>query len=162
MSNRLTQLINVYLSMKKIIISAAMLFSTFMYSQEMPFRLMESMCKAEVWNSDSSRFEPHELYKDCYGLYFGRQNDTMIIAIMSLNDVTQTDITYYKVLSYKNMVHNDLHWLYKAIQMDTGKPCTIHHWRQQYYDDYTGHSYNMVRVDLENYTIRYTDEQQGM
>jgi len=63
MSNRLTQFTNVYLSMKKIIISAAMLFSTFMYSQEM--RLMESMCKAEVWNSDSSRFEPHELYKDC-------------------------------------------------------------------------------------------------
>jgi hypothetical protein len=145
--------------MKKIIISAAMLFSTFMYSQEM--RLMESMCKAEVWNNSSGQFESHELYKGCYGFYFGRQNDTMIIAIMSLNDVTQSDITYYKVLSYKNMVHNDLHWLYKAIQMDTGKPCTIHHWRQQYYDDYTGHSYNMVRVDLEHYTIRYTDEHQG-
>jgi hypothetical protein len=145
--------------MKKIIISAAMLFSTFMYSQEMPFTLMESMCKAEVWNSDSSRFEPHELYKDCYGLYFGRQNDTMIIAIASFKD--STDWTYYKVLSYQNMIKWELHWLYKTIQMDTGKPCTIHHWRQQYYDDYSGHSYNMVRVDLEHYTIRYIDEQRG-
>jgi hypothetical protein len=146
--------------MKKIIISAAMLFSTFMYSQEMPFRLMESMCKAEVWNSDSSRFEPHELYKDCYGLYFGRQNDTMIIAIASFKD--STDWTYYKVLSYQNMIKWELHWLYRAIQMDTGMPCTIHHFRQQYYDDFDPfHTYNMVRVDLENYTIRYTDEQQG-
>lgn len=132
--------------------------STLIYSQEM--RLMESMCKAEVWNNDSSRFEPNELYKDCYGLYFGRQNDTMLIAIMSLNDTTRTDITYYKVLSYKNMVHNDLHWLYRAIQMDTGKPCTIHHWRSQYMAD-GYNSYNMVRIDLENYTIRYIDEVRG-
>ena len=161
MSNRLTQLTNVYLSMKKIIISAAMLFSTFMYSQDMPLRLMESMCKAEVWNSDSSRFEPHSLYWGCYGLYFGRQNDTMIIAIANISDTTGTDITYYKVLSYQNMVKWELHWLYRAIQIDTGMLCTIHHFRQQYYDDYTGHYYNMVRVDLEHYTIRYTDEQRG-
>lgn len=120
---------------------------------------MESLCKVEVWNKDSSRFEPNELYKDCYGLYFGRQNDTMMIAIGSFKD--STDWTYYKVLSYQNMVKWELHWLYKAIQMDTGKPCTIHHFRQQYYEyDYLGY-YNMVRIDLENYTIRYIDEVRG-
>ncbi len=137
-----------------------LLFSSFLYSQEM--RLMESMCKAEVWNNDSSRFEPHELYKGCYGLYETWSNDTMIIAIAGFSDTTGTDITYYKVLSHKNMVKWELHWVYRAIQLNTGKECYIHHWRQQYYDaDFTNHTYNMVRVDLEHYTIRYIDEQQG-
>ena len=134
------------------------LLSELVFSQEM--RLMESMCKAEVWNNDSSRFEPHELYQGCFGLYETWSNDTMIIAIASFKD--STDCTYYKVLSHQNMVNMELHWLYKAIQMDTGKPCTIHHWRQQYYDeDFPNHTYNMVQVDLENYTIRYIDEFQG-
>jgi hypothetical protein len=118
------------------------------------------MCKAEVWNSDSSRFESHSLYWGCYGLYFGRQNDTMIIAIANTSDTTGTDITYYKVISYQNMVKWELHWVYRAIQIDTGMPCTIHHFRNQYYDeDFINHTYNMVRVDLECYTIRYIDEQ---
>lgn len=148
--------------MKKILLVLLLVLSTFMYSQDMPLRLMESMCKAEVWNSDSSRFEQHELYQGCFGLYFGRQNDTMIIAIVNTSDTTGTDITYYKVLSYKNMVKWELHWLYRAIQIDTGKECYIHHWRQQYYDEgFINHTYNMVRVDLENYTIRYIDEQGG-
>jgi hypothetical protein len=145
--------------MKKIIISAAMLFSTFMYSQEM--RLMESMCKAEVWNNSSGQFESHELYKGCYGFYETISNDTMILAIAGFSDTTGTDITYYKVISHQNMVHNDLHWIYKAIQLNTGKECYIHHFRQQYQDDYSGRYYNMVRVDLEHYTIRYIDEQKG-
>ena len=142
--------------MKIIIFLFFILLSKLVYSQEM--RLMESMCKAEVWNNDSSRFEPNELYQGCYGLYETWIKDTMIIAIVSFKD--STDCTYYKVLSHQNMVKNDLHWLYKAIQMDTGKPCTIHHWRSQYMDD-GYNSYNMVRIDLENYTIRYIDEVRG-
>lgn len=139
-----------------------LLLNTIVYSQNMPFRLMESMCKAEVWEDDSSRFEPHELYTGCYGLYFGRQNDTMIIAIIRLDDTTHTDETYYKVLSYQNMVKWELHWVYRAIQINTGKECYIHHFRNQYYDEgFINHTYNMVRVDLENYTIRYIDEQGG-
>ena len=63
----------------------------------MPFHLMESLCKVEVWNKDSSRFEPNELYKGCYGFYHGSQNDTMIVAIGSFKD--STDWTYYKVFS---------------------------------------------------------------
>jgi hypothetical protein len=78
----------------------------------------------------------------------------MIIAIGSFKD--STDWTYYKVLSHQNMVNWELHWLYKAIQMDTGTPCTIHHWRQQYLDAYT--SYNMIQVEFGGYTIRYIDE----
>ena len=147
--------------MKKLLL-IFLLLNKIVYSQDMPLSLMESMCKAEVWDSDSSRFQPHPLYWGCYGLYFGRQNDTMIIAIANTSDTTGTDITYYKVLSYQNMVKWELHWLYKAIQMDTGMPCTIHHWRNQYYDeDFTNHTYNMVRIDLDNYTIRYIDEQGG-
>ena len=139
-----------------------LLYGTLVYSQDMPLRLMESMCKAEVWNSDSSRFEPHPLYWGCYGLYEGRQNDTMIIAIANTSDTTGSDINYYKVLSYQNMVKWELHWVYRAIQIDTGKECYIHHWRQQYYDEgFINHTYNMVRVDLEHYTIRYIDEQRG-
>ena len=144
--------------MKKLVTLIFILLSTLLYSQEMPFHLMESLCKVEVWNKDSSRFEPNELYKGCYGLYHGSQNDTMIVAIGSFKD--STDWTYYKVLSHQNMVNMDLHWLYRAIQMDTGKPCTIHHWRSQYMDD-GYNSYNMVRIDLENYTIRYIDEVRG-
>lgn len=145
--------------MKKLLL-ILLLLNKIVYSQNMPFHLMESLCKAEVWDSDSSRFEQHKLYQGCYGFYHGRQNDTMIIAIGSFSD--STDWTYYKVLSYKNMVRWELHWLYKAIQMDTGMPCTIHHWRNQYYDeDFTNHTYNMIRVDLDNYTIRYIDEQGG-
>jgi hypothetical protein len=144
--------------MKKIIISAVMLFSTFMYSQEM--KLMESMCKAEVWNNSSGQFESHPLYKGCYGLYETISNDTMILAIAGFSDTTRTDITYYKVLSHQNMVHNDLHWVYRAIQLNTGEECYIHHFRQQYYEYDLGY-YNMVRVDLKNSTIRYIDEQKG-
>ena len=126
----------------------------------MPFRLMESMCKVEVWNNDSSRFERDSLYKDCYGLYEARSNDTMYIAMANLNDTTNTDWTYYKVLSSQNMVHNELHWLYKAIQMNTGIPCNIHHWRQQYLEN-SYSAFNMVRIDFEHYTIRYIDEAGG-
>lgn len=144
--------------MKNIIISVTILFNTFMYSQEM--RLMESMCKVEVFNNDSSRFEPNELYKGCYGFYETISNDTIILAIVGFSDTTRTDITYYKVLSHQNMVHNDLHWVYRAIQLNTGEECYIHHFRQQYYEYDLGY-YNMVRVDLKNYTIRYIDEQKS-
>jgi hypothetical protein len=50
MSNRLTQLTNVYLSMKKIIISASMLFNTFLYSQNKQFNRYKVFCEIEVFN----------------------------------------------------------------------------------------------------------------
>jgi hypothetical protein len=144
--------------MKKIITILLMILGITSYSQVIQFTLMESLCKAEVWNNDSSRFEEHRLYQGCYGLYQGTQNDTMIIAIGNFRD--STDWTYYKVLSHQNMVHWELHWVYKVIQIGTGMICYIHHFRNQYYDsDFTNHTYNMVRVDLDRYTIRYIDEQ---
>lgn len=131
--------------MKKIIISVTILLSTFMYSQEL--QLMETLCKVEVWNNDSSRFESNKSYGSCYGFYEGRdKQDSMILALVDINNTNS--VTYYKV--YEEMGRKFLHWTYRVRDLNLGQECYFHHIR-------TG-DHNMVRVDYNYYIIRFIDE----
>lgn len=131
--------------MKKIIISAAMLFSTFMYSQEM--KLMESMCKVKVWNDSTGEYERSSLYDSCYGFYMGvNKQDSLIIAIVDKGN--GDDITYYKV--YEEMDRKFLHWTYRAKDLSTGIECFIHHFRDG--------EFNSVRIDYNHYSILFIDD----
>jgi hypothetical protein len=133
--------------MKKIIISAAMLFSTFMYSQMSP---MEGpLCKVEVWNTDSSRFERSSLYESCYNWW--ESNDfkgNWYIAVSDNMDTTNANTVYFEV--YEDVSTEELHWIRKAKQIDTGQECYIHHFR--------GLEHNMIRIDYSDHSIRFIED----
>jgi hypothetical protein len=135
--------------MKSIATSVLIILSSILFSQEKPLTLMESMCKVEVWNTDSSRFEKSTLQYSCYGFYEGRdKDDSLIIAIVNLNDTTKSDVLYYKV--YEQLPTKFLHWTYRARDLYDNTECYIHHFR-------SGEN-AVIRIDYTYYIVRYTDD----
>jgi hypothetical protein len=131
--------------MKIIITLVVILLSTFIYSQE-ELKLVESFCKVEVWNNDSSRFERSLSHTSCYAFYEGKDyQDSIVMAVV---DINTNNVTYYKM--YEEMPRKFLHWTYRVRDINTVQECYLHYFR-------TG-EHNMIRVDYINYTIRLIND----
>lgn len=138
--------------MKKIIISTAILFSTFMYSQgtfmrTKQFIKTESLCKAQIWDNDSCKYVYSPLYGSCYDLYEKTDdNDSTILIIVDV--ANDTNNVFYKVI--EELDYKYLHWTFKVKDLVSEEQCYIHIIRSE--------KRHMVRVDYDYLSILYTDD----
>jgi hypothetical protein len=125
--------------MKKILISAAMLFSTFMYSQIQKFTLYENFCELEVldWNKGGwVQISPDT----CYAFFMNDNQDMFVIQ----NYSDSTDVAFYRIYETQNKLFD---WKYKSRNEQT---------KEDIYINYTKDSeYTMLRIDLPKYSFRY-------
>jgi hypothetical protein len=125
--------------MKKIIISASMLFNTFLYSQNQQFNRYKVFCEIEVFNMNKGGWIKSPIDTVCYGFFMNVNQDVFMIE----NYSDTTDVTFYNIYETHNEVFN---WQYRS-KDENG---------QNIYIKYTiDENYTMLRMDFSKGSIRY-------